>query len=110
MGKHNCGQCEYYLHKSEKCPHRERTAYSEECEMFSYTNPIRRIDSLQERIKELEAEIKAYKNCSKDHKEKCPDVKCWVQVLRDEQMDEIEQLKELEKIPTSLWTFTPATP
>ena len=55
------------------------------------------------RCNELEAEINAYKTCSKDHKEKCPDVKCWVQVLRDEQMDNIEELKErLEKLGAAL--------
>jgi hypothetical protein len=32
-------------------------------------------------------EFNAYKNCSKDYKEKCPDVKCWVQTLRDKQMN-----------------------
>jgi len=63
------------------------------------------------RCKELEAQITAYENCSKDHQEKCPDVKCWVQELRDRQMDEIEeqakQIQELEaeKEQKCKWTY-----
>jgi len=50
------------------------------------------ISKMDTEIEQLQKQIDVYKNCSKDHEEKCPDVKCWVQVLRDKQMDEIEQL------------------
>ncbi len=50
-------------------------------------------EELKLEIGQLRAKIEVYKNCSKKHKEKCPETKCWVQELRDEQLDEIEQLQ-----------------
>ncbi len=49
-------------------------------------------NKLQSRLAAAEKKISAYRNCSKDHKENCPDVRCWVQELRDELHDEIENL------------------
>jgi len=45
MSKHTCGQCEYYMNK--ECPFSDRTALSEGCGKFKYTNPEGRIDFLQ---------------------------------------------------------------
>ena len=57
--KHNCGQCEFYLHKASKCPHQEKMAFDEGCKKFEYTNPKRRIDALQAENKRLREVIES---------------------------------------------------
>jgi len=40
------------------------------------------------------AAIEAYKQCPKPKTDNCPDIRCWVQVYRDELLDEIYELKK----------------
>lgn len=49
-----CGQCEYYMGNTfMECPHQENTALDKSCEKFKYTNPEKRIDSLEAENKRL---------------------------------------------------------
>lgn len=65
--KHPCGQCEFYLHKPNKCPHPEKTAYDDGCKLFEYTNPTLRIDGLTQRNAELEKFLKESIALAKDY-------------------------------------------
>ena len=42
IAKPLCGQCKFYLPIDEKCPHKERTALTDSCDIFRYKNPDRR--------------------------------------------------------------------
>lgn len=70
--KRTCGQCELYLNKKEKCPHQEKTAFSEGCEIFVYTNPEVRIDGLQAELEKKEQLLKRWlernENLAEDNK------------------------------------------